>query len=255
MLTLDQILSYTKSSKISKNILTEYYQHELLSSLYSQSGSENYSFIGGTAIRICYGGSRFSEDLDFDTTSLESFDELMSATVKDMTSKGFILESRLVQKGSYHCYLKFPDVLKSFGISGYEEEKLLIKVDATTTDKLYTSNNIVNKYGIFQTIKVAPASTILSKKLITIPDRKRPKGRDLYDVTYLWGMTEPNQDYLKHTADITLKDQLNHLIKFVNTLDLKSLAADVSPFLMNPKDIERVLHFDEFLKSKLSTTK
>ncbi len=255
MLTLDQILSYTKSSKMSKNILTEYYQHELLGSLYSQSGSENYSFIGGTAIRICYGGSRFSEDLDFDTTSLESFDELMSATVKDMTSKGFILESRFVHKGAYHCYLKFPDVLKSFGISGYEEEKLLIKVDATATDKLYTSNNIVNKYGIFQTIKVAPASTILSKKLITIPGRKRPKGRDLYDVTYLWGMTEPDQDYLQHTADISLKDQLKHIVKYVETLDLKSLAVDVSPFLMNQKDLDRVLQFDEFLKSKLRTTK
>jgi predicted nucleotidyltransferase component of viral defense system len=255
MLTIDQILSYTKSSKISKNILTEYYQHELLGSIFSQSGSENYSFIGGTAIRICYGGSRFSEDLDFDTTSLESFDKLMSETVKDMSSKGFILESRLVHKGAYHCYLKFPDVLKSFGISGYDEEKLLIKIDATATDKLYTSNNLVNKYGIFQTIKVAPVSTILSKKLITITGRKRPKGRDLYDVTYLWGMTEPDQDYLKQTADITLKDQLNHLVKFVNTLDLKSLAADVSPFLINPKDIERVLHFDEFLKSKLSAAK
>lgn len=255
MLTLDQILSYTRSSKISKNILTEYYQHELLGSIYSQSSSENYSFIGGTAVRICYGGSRFSEDLDFDTSNLEDFDHLLIDTIADMQAKGFIIESRIVHKGAYHCYIKFPDVLKNFDISGYEEEKLLLKVDATSTDKLYTSNNVVNKYGIFQTIKVAPASTILSKKLITITERKRPKGRDLYDVTYLWGMTEPDQDYLKHTADLSLKDQLNHLAKFVDTLDLKSLAVDVSPFLMNPNDIDRVLHFDEFLKSKLSTTK
>lgn len=255
MLTLDQILSYTKSSKISKNILTEYYQHELLGSLYSQAGSENYSFIGGTAIRICYGGSRFSEDLDFDTTSLEDFDRLISDTVNDMTSKGFILESRFVHKGAYHCYLKFPDVLKNYGISGYRDEKLLIKVDATATNKLYSSNNLVNKYGIFQTIKVAPASTILSKKLITISERKRPKGRDLYDVTYLWGMTEPDQEYLQHAANVSLKDQLNHLIKFVDTLDLKLLAKDVSPFLINPKDLDRVLHFDQFLKSKLGDTK
>ncbi len=255
MLTLDQILSYTKSSKIGKNILTEYYQHELLGSIFAQKGSENYSFIGGTAIRICYGGARFSEDLDFDTLDLNDFDQLLTNTIADMTAKGFIIESRLVHKGAYHCYLKFPDVLKNYGISGYDEEKLLIKVDATQTSKLFTQNIILNKYGVFQNIKVASPATILSKKLLTISQRKRPKGRDLYDVTYLWGMTQPDQKYLETVGNITLKDQLVHLTKFVSNLDLNTLARDVSPFLLNPRDQDRVLHFDQFLKSKLSTTK
>ncbi len=251
MLTLKQILSYTSSTHITKNILTEYYQHELLASLFAQKHSEEYSFIGGTAIRICYGGERFSEDLDFDATTLDNFDELLEATTKHMVAKGFILESRLIHKGAYHCYLKFPGVLKEFGISGYSEEKLLIKIDATTCKSFISTSHIINKYGVFETIKVAPASTILSKKLLTIGERKRPKGRDLYDVVYLWGLSQPDSDYLKLVGGISLKDQLHKLIKYVGTLDLSDLAKDLSPFLVNPTDIKRVTQFKKFLQSKL----
>ncbi|MFH1244366.1 MAG: nucleotidyl transferase AbiEii/AbiGii toxin family protein [bacterium] len=251
MLTLKQILSYTTASRITKNILTEYYQHELLSSLFSQNNSEFFSFIGGTAIRICYGGIRFSQDLDFDTSKLDASDELLKNTIIDMTAKGFVIESRLVHKGTYHCYLKFPHVLKSFGISGYSEEKLLIKIDATTCQSFQSTPHILNKYGVFETIKVAPASTILSKKLLTIGERKRPKGRDLYDVTYLWGLTEPDIEYLQTVAEVSLKDQLRKLIKYVDTLNLSDLARDVAPFLLNLSDSKRITNFGEFLKSKI----
>jgi len=251
MLTLKQILSYTNSTHLTKNILTEYFQHELLASFFAQKNSDRFSFIGGTAIRICFGGERFSEDLDFDTTDLDTFDDLLKITIADMSAKGFIIESRLVRKGAYHCYLKFPGVLKSFGISGYDEEKLLIKVDATSVKELMSTTQIINKYGVFQTIKVAPASIILSKKLLTIAARKRPKGRDLYDITYLWGLTTPDTDYLKQVGDITLNDQLKYLIKFIQTIDLAYLAKDVAPFLVNPADAKRITQFGEFLKSKI----
>lgn len=252
MQSLKQILSYTHASRITKNILTEYYQHELLASLFAQKNSQFFSFIGGTAIRICYGGNRYSEDLDFDTSKLDTFDELLTSTIRDMTAKGFVIESRLIHKGAYHCYLKFPGVLKSFAISGYSEEKLLIKVDATTCKSFKSTPHILNKYGVFETIKVVPISTILSKKLLTIPDRKRPKGRDLYDVTYLWGIAEPDLDYLHTVAGVTLKDQLYKLSDYVDTLDLSVLSKEVSPFLINPDDLKRVTQFKEFLQSKIT---
>jgi len=254
MLTTNQILSYAQSDTVTKNILTEYYQHELLDSLFRQKGSENYTFIGGTAIRICYFGARFSEDLDFDTTDLSLFDDLMTATIAHMTAKGFVIESRLVHKGAYHCYLKFPSIFKTTGISGYTEEQLLIKVDATKVDQLFAQSHLLNKYGVFQTIQVAPESTILAKKLLTISERKSPKGRDLYDVTYLWGMTDPDLIYLEKVTKTNLKNQLIHLINYTKKLDLPDLARDVAPFLTNPNDQDRVLHFDQFLKCKLSTT-
>lgn len=46
---------------------SEQLQLLLLDNLYSQSGSEKIIFQGGTALRWVYGGTRFSEDLDFVT--------------------------------------------------------------------------------------------------------------------------------------------------------------------------------------------
>ena len=55
----------------------------ILHQLYAQKESRHLIFQGGTAIRWCYGGSRFSEDLDF-VTSLAPPDvqKILSAVVK-----------------------------------------------------------------------------------------------------------------------------------------------------------------------------
>ncbi len=54
----------------------------LLANLFGQRASAGIYFQGGTAIRWCYGGSRFSEDLDFET-HLEQ-DELLTLCRKAM---------------------------------------------------------------------------------------------------------------------------------------------------------------------------
>ena len=46
---------------------SEMLQLLLLDHLYSQKGSENIIFQGGTALRWIFGGMRFSEDIDFVT--------------------------------------------------------------------------------------------------------------------------------------------------------------------------------------------
>jgi len=52
----------------------------LLYHIYAQTGSQDLVFQGGTALRWCYGGSRFSEDLDFVTALPETaLDALLAA--------------------------------------------------------------------------------------------------------------------------------------------------------------------------------
>lgn len=239
MLSLNQILSYAKSKQLNRNILTEYLQHELLDSLFQQKGSEYFSFIGGTAIRICWQGRRFSQDLDFDTIALNDFDRLLRQTTDQMRLKGFKLEFRLIHKGAYHCHIKFP------------QAKLLIKVDATTPKLFVSTTHLVNKYGVFRTIKTAPPAVLLAKKLLTIQNRKRPKGRDLYDVTFLWGLSEPDLSYIKKTSGKSLNDLLAGIKKYVTTLNLNDLAKEVSPFLEDQSDLDRVRQFNSFLKTKM----
>ena len=56
----------------------------LLHHLFMQPGSHDLIFQGGTAIRWCYGGSRFSEDLDFVTP----LDSLAVRKILDRVCKG-----------------------------------------------------------------------------------------------------------------------------------------------------------------------
>jgi predicted nucleotidyltransferase component of viral defense system len=55
----------------------------LLYHLYAQTGSHDLVFQGGTALRWCYGGSRFSEDLDFVTSMpMAALDTLLAKALK-----------------------------------------------------------------------------------------------------------------------------------------------------------------------------
>jgi len=255
MIGIDQILKYAQSDKLSKHILQEYFQYEILDSFFKQEGSMDYSFVGGTAIRIAYGGGRYSEDLDFDTTNIDSFEKLLSLVIKDMEYKGYELEFKFQHKGVYHCHIKFPRILHTYGLSGYKEEKMLIKFDAAPFSKLYCVSQSLSNYGIFRKIQVAPSPVLLAKKLLTIGARKRAKGRDLYDVTWLWGMGTADPEYLKNESRMTLKQILSDVQNYVTTLDLQTLAIETKEFLINPDDVNRILEFSEFINQQLKKIK
>lgn len=108
-----------------------------MESIFKIKESVNLSFMGGTAIRIIYGSYRFSEDLDFDNfgLSFNDFKKIMDLTVKDMSLKGFNVEFRFVEKDTFHCYIKFPSMFYSFGLSDHINEKILIRIDTIKKKK------------------------------------------------------------------------------------------------------------------------
>jgi len=60
--------------------------------------------------------------------------------------------------------------------------------------------------------------------------------------------TEPDLEFLKKRLDIRSKKELIARLKTrVEELDLKLLARDVEPFLFDPSQKDRVLHFKEWL--------
>lgn len=237
-----------------KNLLVEYLQYELLDSIYKEKGSEKLSFIGGTALRIVYGTQRFSEDLDFDNfgLSFDDFRKLLENVVTDMSNKGYEIEYRFIEKGAFHCYIKFPKVLFSNNLSGNDDEKILIRIDTAQKEKLFpTKSFLLNKFGVYRRIITNPESVILVQKIMAILERKRAKGRDFYDVSYLLGLTMPDYEYLEKIGEIKKEDFKGKILKRVEELDLKELAEDVRQFLINPGDVERVLSFKEFIEQKL----
>lgn len=257
MLTLEQIKKYTGEDifrRSPKAALIEYLQYEILDSLFKQKNSEKLSFIGGTSIRIVYQSQRFSEDLDFDNFGLnfEEFKKLLDNTTRDMSLKGFELEFRFVEKMAFHCYIKFPNILFLNKLSPNDDEKLLIRIDTVEKDKDITpETHILNKFGIYRKILVNPINTILSQKILAILERKREKGRDFYDVSYLLSTTKPDYEYLKNNRGWKPADIKEKLLFRVNELNMKELSNEVLPLLLKPEDTDRVITFKEYIEQKL----
>lgn len=260
MLTYQELKSYyTESLSVSpKNILVEYLQHELLDSLYKQKGSEFLSFMGGTAIRACYKGNRFSEDLDFDNfgLSFKAFQGMLIEVVKDMERKGFFVEFRFSEQGAFHCFVKFPRILAENGMSGHLEEKILIRIDTVRKEKIFSPDvYTLSAFDLYRDILVNPPSIILSQKLITILERKREKGRDFYDASFLYGRAEPDFSYIERTTGMGHKEFIEKIFTRCRALDFNVLARDIEPFLIRPEDAERVRTFLSFIEQKLSVKK
>ncbi|MCX6796827.1 MAG: nucleotidyl transferase AbiEii/AbiGii toxin family protein, partial [Candidatus Falkowbacteria bacterium] len=240
MFTLDQIKRqypeeiYRRSPKA---VIVEYLQYELLDSIFKLPGSEKLSFMGGTAIRLVYQSARFSEDLDFDNfgLSLKDFEDIFKQVVADMEIKGFTIEFRFIAKGAYHCYIKFPNLLAFNKLTSHQDEKILVRIDAVKKKELFQPEIfILNGFDVYRKILVNSIAIILSQKIATILQRKREKGRDFYDVSYLLGLTDPDYKYLEKTFKVEKELIKKNLIDRVKKLDMNILARDVEPFLIKP---------------------
>ncbi|MBU1570927.1 MAG: nucleotidyl transferase AbiEii/AbiGii toxin family protein [Proteobacteria bacterium] len=257
MLTLDQLSGHfppTLRQRNPRGILVEYLQYELLDSLFKNSTAATLSFIGGTAIRILYNSHRFSEDLDFDNFGLSfaQFEELLRTACRDMEYKGFLIEYRIVEKGAYHCYIRFPEILHQSGLTPDAGRKILIRIDSEAKKRLYEPEKaFLNKFTIYRQILAAPANILLAQKMMTMLYRKREKGRDIYDVSFLMGFAAPDFAYIEKLLEMDRAEFLRCFDERIGELDLNFLARDVEPFLFTLEQQERVTTFRDYWFNKM----
>ena len=246
---------YPDLSSFDKSILREYLQYKILNIIFKSKFSYKLSFLGGTALKICYNLDRFSEDLDFDNFSLteKEFDELSKNIKRELSLQAYEVEIKIVFKGAFRCYIKIPKILFDNTLSDLKDEKITIQVDTAAHNFRYSPRNFyLQKFDVFRNIRLAPADLILSQKIAAIFGRKRAKGRDFYDAVFLMGFTDFNFDYLDFKFGIKDKKTLKkELLQKTSDLDFRKLALDVMPFLMNSENAERVKGFREYLEQKL----
>lgn len=253
MLNLNDILSFypEKLLPFKKNILKEYLQHQILDIIFSSPYADQLVFLGGTAIRITQNSPRFSEDLDFDNLGLNAndFKQISRLLQRQLELNGYKVEIENIIKGAFHCYIKFPGLLRGVGLSPHNQEKILIQIDTEPQNyKFQPDKFLLNKFGLFRYISVTPLATILSQKICTIFQRKREKGRDFFDISYLMPKVEPDFPFLELKLKIKSKAELiKRLQEKASSVDLKALAKDVEPFLMEPNQKNRILQFKEWL--------
>lgn len=255
MLDIKQIESFYPESlrPFKKNILREYIQYKILEAIFDSKFGDKLVFMGGTAARILYQNTRFSEDLDFDNLGMtqKEFKELIAIITKRLSLEGYNLETKEVFKGAYRSYLRISDILFENSLSGHREEKLLIQIDTEPQGFPYKPDKlIINKFDVFLRINAVPLDILLAQKLYAIFKRKRAMGRDFYDAVFLFGKTGPNFAYLRSKLKINNMGELKtKLLIKCKELNFKHLAKDVEAFLFNPADSKKVLFFCDYIKS------
>ena len=255
MLDIKQIKQYYPNNVkgFERFMLREYLQFKILEILFESSFANKFVFIGGTALRIVHGNERFSEDLDFDNFNLSSneFMEVAKSIQYGLDLEGYQVEFRNVERAAFHCYIRFPELLYNFKLTGHKEEKILIRLDSEAQHfDFQPESYILNKFDVFTEIKVTPPDILLAQKFFTILKRKKNKGRDFHDVIFLLGKSiSPNYDYLNQKASISNGAQLKDaILKRLKKINMEEMADDVRPFLINIKDIKKVLLFKEFFQ-------
>jgi len=176
----------------------------LLYQLYRQSGSHDLIFQGGTAIRWCYAGTRFSEDLDFVTPlAPDAAKAILTGAVKGAEKVmiphfgvGSLTVSEKSSRGSsLKCFVDFrPDASRE-KISVKIEIEGLAEQKAPESERHVLSTLPTVSYMIavgefrvprpHSVIVTETPAEILSDKVRALLERRYLKGRDLYDLWYL----------------------------------------------------------------------
>ena len=236
-----------------RNLLREYLHYKILEIVFDSKFGERLSFMGGTAIHIIHGNTRFSEDLDFDNRGLteKEFEQLANSIQKRLRLEGYKAEIKNVFKGAYHCYIRIPDILFENGLSRHKHEKLLIEIDTEPRGYTYSPEKvIINKFDVFLRINIVPMDILLAQKIYAIFKRRRAMGRDFYDAVFLFGKTRPDLGYLELKLKIkNMADLKTKLLARCSKFNFKDLANDVEQFLFHPSDSKKVLFFYDYIKN------
>lgn len=188
----------------------------LLHELYRQKDSRRLIFQGGTALRWCYGGSRFSEDLDF-VTSLDpkSVQTMLEAALKNARNlmiahfgPGTLeLRPKSARAEAVKCFVDFrPEAAREKISVKLEFEGLLPDKSPDVRQLVLSSLGSVAHLTVTGEFRVPRASTvlvaetpeeILSDKVRALLERRYLKGRDFYDLWHLYAV-------LKIPADVNI---------------------------------------------------
>ena len=234
-----------------KYMLKEYLQLLILDHLATTPFIRKTTFIGGTSLRLVYGIDRFSEDLDFDCKdfSKDEFVAMTDAILMFLQRSGFKVETRDRANEKLQVFrrnLYFPEMLFEMGLSGYREERFLIKVESQDQQFKYlpTMTNIKG-CGMFFSFPVPPINVLCSMKISALLSRQ--KGRDFYDAMFLLSQTSPDYSFLMSKCGIGNLQMLKQSIaEVLTTIDLKQKSKDFEHLLFTKNNSSRILSFAEF---------
>lgn len=257
---LDRVLSarirdYAPANPVEQeNVLQELMQHYVLSSLARAGMFAQAMFHGGTCLRIVFGMSRFSEDLDFLLKRPDPdfrWQSYLEAVRKDCAQEGIPFEVQdksqsglAVQK----AFLKTDSIGKILELDlpfeRFKARKLRIKLEIDTNPP--AGSTFATSYITFPV--TAPLTTQslesgFALKLHALLCRPYVKGRDWYDfVWYVARKIKPDLDLLRQAlgqqgpwagqqVEMTMRWVQGHMAAAISRIDWAAARNDVQRFL------------------------
>jgi predicted nucleotidyltransferase component of viral defense system len=257
MLNPDQIKKFFPAYLWSNNnhrkfIIKEYLQLLILDFLTTTPFIRKIVFIGGTSLRLRMGIDRFSEDLDFDCKNLRK-EEFMRMT--DRIIEFLMLNGLNAQAGdkandklkAFRRNIYFPELPFELGLSGYRQERFLIKIESQDQKIEYpTLMSTIKGCGMYFKFPVPPDDVLCSMKILALLSRQ--KGRDFYDVMFLLAQTLPDYNILKKQCGISnLSSLKSYLSEVLKKIDLKHKSKDFEHLVFTPASTNKILHFEDFI--------
>lgn len=235
------------------SILREYLQLKTLQYVYETAHGGSLVFMGGTAIHLFTGSSRFSEDLDFDNRgmSVTQFRALAGDVARHFALENVACDVVVKERQGATAVLRFTDVLQRWGLTGHRDSVLRIKVDMEPQNfDVVPERRVLNRLDVFVPVLLTPLSVLLSQKFTALLSRPRTMGRDLYDISWLLGQTRPDYSYLEAKAGIRDEEHLRQtVLDKLAILDIVALRTDVLPFLPNPAEADRITLFADLIRT------
>jgi len=199
MTTLDFLVQQAASGMQEPALKTviekEIIHHDILRILSEGGFLNKLTFVGGTCLRLVYGSSRYSEDLDF-TAGLESLKDsdllsLAEALTKGLSNKYGVVtsvsEPKRGKAGNVDTWKV--KIVTAPGQKGMPEQRINIDV-AITSSQTRLAHTLINHYTIDLgteglIINSQSEEEILADKLVAFVGREKIKPRDLWDIAML----------------------------------------------------------------------
>ena len=202
-------------------ILKEVLHTDILMALHDSGFANSLVFQGGTALRLCYGNERYSEDLDFvrsiplEPTHFETFKEALKASMSERhglnvriaDSKQPLDERTTEHSVVVHRWTAVVEIERP----GARNQRINIEVaDVPAYDARprmisspypqYSANSVM--------LNVSSEKEILADKVVAVAGRNYIKARDLWDIKWLRDKgVELNHDWVcRKAADYHLID-------------------------------------------------
>jgi predicted nucleotidyltransferase component of viral defense system len=258
MLNIDQIANFfpqnlRENPIYRKYMLKEYLQLVILDFLSTTKYIRKIVFIGGTSLRLIKGIDRFSEDLDFDCKQMskQDFIEMTDSILEFLLKSGMKAETQDKATDKLKAFRRsfyFPSLLFDLGLSGYKEERFLIKVECQDQQIEYQRDMVnIKGCGLYFSFPVPADDVICAMKLSALLSRQ--KGRDFYDAMFLLGQTSPAYSFLSPGYGIqNLSDLKTAILELLPKVDLKNKSRDFEHLLFSKGNSQRILAFGEFIK-------